>query len=191
MRENEKKHTMTKKLVAITVLFMMWVSAFSQDYTVEGNSIVITKVIENTNLNIDQESEVILTYLGKAYNDINTTLKTNTTHNIVIKGIYPKVVSFNMGLWKVDLGHQIVVSLKEGRVRVEVSVSKVILWSSEASEEHVITEYYPLNPQMSMLTSSMSKAKTEEMITNAVMLMNKTILEIEDALRSHHEDDNW
>lgn len=163
----------------------------AQDYTVDGNSIKITKVIENTNLSVEQENEVLLTHLGKVYNDINSTLKTNTSHSIVVKGVYPEVVSFSMGAWRANLGHQVVVSLKENRVRVEVSVSQVHLWSSQTSTDHVITEYYPINPNMSIWGSNMSKSKSEEMVTKAVLLMNATIHDIENALKSHVEDDNW
>lgn len=163
----------------------------AQDYTIDGNSIKISKVIENTNLSIEQESEVLLTYLGKVYNDINTTLKTSTSHSIVVKGVWPEVVNFTMGIWKANLGHQFVISLKEGRVRVEVSVSQVHLWSSKASNDHVITEYYPINPQMSSWNSGMNKSKSEEMISKAVLLMNAAILDIENALKSHPEDNNW
>ena len=182
---------MKKMILAITMLFATTLVAHTQEYTVDGNSIKIIKVIENTGLTIDQESEVLLTYLGKVYNDINTTLKTNTSHSIVVKGVYPEVVSFSMGLWTANLGHQIVISLKEGRVRVEVSVSQVHLWSSQATDDHVITEYYPINPKMSTWNSSMNKTKSEEMINRAVSLMNATINEIENALKGHSEDDNW
>lgn len=165
--------------------------ASAQDYTVDGNSIKITKVIENTNLSIEQESEVLLTYLGKVYNDINTTLKTNTSHSIVVKGIYPEVVKFTMGLWKADLGHQIVISLKDGRVRVEVSVTQVRLYSSQASVDYVITDFYPVTQNMSPWNYMSSKSKSEEMVNKAVLLMNATILELENALKNHVEDDNW
>lgn len=182
---------MTKKLLIISMLLTMAGFVSAQDYIVDGNSIKITKVIENTNLSIDQENEVLLTYLGKVYNDINSTLKTSTSHNIVVKGIYPEVVNFSMGIWKANLGHQVVISLKEGRVRVEVSVSQVHLWSSKATADHVITEYYPINPNMSSWDSNMNKSKSEEMVNKAVVLMKATILGIENALKSHQEDDNW
>ena len=96
-----------------------------------------------------------------------------------------------MGMWSADLGHQIVISLKEGRVRVEVSVSAVRLYSDQASTDNVITDFYPLNPNKSLWNSYLSKSKSEELLERAVLLMNATILEIEDALKSHHENDNW
>lgn len=180
-----------KKLAVITMLFAMTLSVSAQDYIVDGNSIKISKVIENTNLSVDQENEVLLTYLGKAYNDINTTLKTSTSHSIVVKGIYPKVIRFTMGFWSADLGHQIVISIKEGRVRIEVSVSAVRLYSDQASKDYVITDFYPLNPNKSLWNSYLSKSKSEELLERAVILMNATILEIEDALRSYHENEDW
>lgn len=163
----------------------------AQDYTVDGNSIKISKVIENTNLSIEQESEVLLTYLGKVYNDINTTLKTNTSHSIVVKGVYPEVFKFTMGMWSADLGHQIVISLKEGRVRVEVSVSQVRLYSSRTSKDYVITDFYPVTQDMSPWNYINNKSNSEKMVNNAVLLMNATILDIENALKNHVEDDNW
>lgn len=182
---------MTKKLLVFSVLLATTSFVLAQDYTIDGNSIKISKVIENTNLTIDQENEVLLTYLGKTYNDINTTLKTNTAHSIVVKGIYPGVVKFTMGLWKADLGHQIVISLKDGRVRVEVSVTQVRLYSSQASVDYVITDFYPVTQNMSPWNYMSSKSKSEEMVNKAVLLMNATILELENALKNHFEDDNW
>lgn len=182
---------MTKKLLVFSVLLATTSFVLAQDYTIDGNSIKISKVIENTNLTIDQENEVLLTYLGKTYNDINTTLKTNTAHSIVVKGIYPEVVKFTMGLWKADLGHQIVISLKDGRVRVEVSVTQVRLYSSQASVDYVITDFYPVTENMSPWNYMSSKSKSEEMVNKAVLLMNATILELENALKNHFEDDNW
>lgn len=182
---------MTKKLLVFSVLLATTSFVLAQDYTIDGNSIKISKVIENTNLTIDQENEVLLTYLGKTYNDINTTLKTNTAHSIVVKGIYPEVVKFTMGLWKADLGHQIVISLKDGRVRVEVSVTQVRLYSSQASVDYVITDFYPVTPNMSPWNYMSSKSKSEEMVNKAVLLMKATILELENALKNHFEDDNW
>ena len=96
-----------------------------------------------------------------------------------------------MGLWSADLGHQIVIYLKEGRVKVDVSISAVHLHSSQASTDNAITDYYPINPNMSGWNSNMSKSKSEEMLKRAGILMNATILEIENALKSHTEDDNW
>ncbi|MBP3741213.1 MAG: hypothetical protein J6I41_08865 [Bacteroidales bacterium] len=182
---------MTKKLLVFSVLLATTSFVLAQDYTIDGNSIKISKVIENTNLTIDQENEVLLTYLGKTYNDINTTLKTNTAHSIVVKGIYPEVVKFTMGLWKADLGHQIVISLKDGRVRVEVSVTQVRLYSSQTSVDYVITDFYPVTQNMSPWNYMSSKSKSEEMVNKAVLLMNATILELENALKNHFEDDNW
>lgn len=182
---------MKKKLLVFSVLLATTSFVLAQDYTIDGNSIKISKVIENTNLTIDQENEVLLTYLGKTYNDINTTLKTNTAHSIVVKGIYPEVVKFTMGLWKADLGHQIVISLKDGRVRVEVSVSHVRLYSSQTSVDYVITDFYPVTQNMSPWNYMSSKSKSEEMVNKAVLLMNATILELENALKNHFEDDNW
>ena len=182
---------MKKKILAILTFLSFVGFASAQDYVVDGNSIKITKVIENTNLSIDQENEVLLTYLGKTYNDINTTLKTNTAHSIVVKGVYPDVIRFSMGLWSADLGHQIAISLKEGRVRVEVSISQVHLHSSQAHTDNLITDYYPINQNMSAWNPNMSKSKSEEMLQTAVVLMNATILEIENALKTHTEDDNW
>lgn len=182
---------MIKKLLVFSVLLATTSFVLAQDYTIDGNSIKISKVIENTNLTIDQENEVLLTYLGKTYNDINTTLKTNTAHSIVVKGIYPEVVKFTMGLWKADLGHQIVISLKDGRVRVEVSVTQVRLYSSQASVDYVITDFYPVTENMSPWNYMSSKSKSEEMVNKAVLLMNATILELENALKNHFEDDNW
>ena len=182
---------MTKKLLVFSVLLATTSFVLAQDYTIDGNSIKISKVIENTNLTIDQENEVLLTYLGKTYNDINTTLKTNTAHSIVVKGIYPEVVKFTMGLWKADLGHQIVISLKDGRVRVEVSVTQVRLYSSQTSVDYVITDFYPVTQNMSPWNYMSSKSKSEEMVNKEVLLMNATILELENALKNHFEDDNW
>lgn len=182
---------MKKKILAVLTFlsFIGFVSA--QDYVVDGNSIKITKVIENTNLSIDQENEVLLTHLAKTYNDINTTLKTNTTHNIIVKGVYPDVIRFTMGLWSADLGHQIAISLKEGRVRVEVSISKVHLHSSHAHMDNLITNFYPINQNASAFDQNMVKSKSEEMLIKAELLMKATILEIENALKNHAEDDNW
>ena len=182
---------MKKKILAVLAFLSLVGYASAQDYVVDGNSIKITKVIENTNLSIDQEKEVLLTYLGKTYNDINTTLKTNTAHNIVVKGVYPDVIRFSMGMWSANLGHQIAISLKEGRVRVEVSISQVHLYSSQTHTDHVITEYYPIDQNMSAWNSNMNKSTSEDMIKRAVLLMKATILEIENALKTHTEDDNW
>ncbi len=182
---------MKKKTLAILTFISFIGFVHAQDYVIDGNSIKITKVIENTNLSIDQENEVLLTYLGKTYNDINTTLKTNTAHNIIVKGIYPEVFKFTMNMRKADVGHQIFISLKEGRVRVEVSVSHVRLYSSRTSVDYVITDFYPVTPNMSPWNYINNKSNSEKMVNNTVLLMNATILEIENALKNHVEDDNW
>ena len=182
---------MKKKTLAILTFLSFIGFVRAQDYVIDGNSIKITKVIENTNLSIEQENEVLLTYLGKTYNDINTTLKTNTAHNIIVKGIYPEVFKFTMNMWKADVGHQIFISLKEGRVRVEVSVSQVRLYSSRTSVDYVITDFYPVTQNMSPWNYINNKSNSEKMVNNTVLLMNATILEIENALKNHIEDDNW
>lgn len=163
----------------------------AQNYTVENNTIKMERIIENTNLDVETENEVLITYLSKIYNDLNTTLKSNTTRNIVVKGIYPSGMSYAMGQWTADLHHQISISLKESRVKAEVSISKVHQYSSQASKDCWITDLYPINPKATGMSMNMTKKNSEQLVSIAIALMNNTLDEIENALKNHKEEEDW
>lgn len=179
-----------KKLLLFLSVFGMGI-IHAQNYIVEGNSIKMERIIENTNLDVESENDILITYLSKIYNDLNTTLKSNTTRNIVVKGIYPSGMRYAMGQWTADLHHQISIALKEGRVKAEVSISKVHQHSSQASKDCWITDLYPINPKATGMSMNMTKKNSEELVSIAIALMNNTLDEIENALKNHKEEEDW
>ena len=181
---------MRRFLLLITLLLSVFI-LHSQDYTIEGNSIKMEKIVENTNMDIETANGVLITYLSKIYNDLNTTLKSNTTNNIVVKGIYSDVTRFKMNAWWTNVYHQLVISIKDNRVRIVIETSKVQLQSSQTTEDRWITDFYPINPKASISYIYMSKAKSEEFINTTTSLMKNTIATIEDALRNHEAEEDW
>ena len=59
---------MRRFLLLITLLLSVFI-LHSQDYTIEGNSIKMEKIVENTNMDIETANGVLITYLGQIYND--------------------------------------------------------------------------------------------------------------------------
>lgn len=139
-----------KRILLLTTLLLSVFALHSQEYTIEGNSIKMEKIVENTNMDIETANSVLITYLSKIYNDLNTTLKSNTTNNIVVKGIYSDVTRFKLNAWWTNVYHQLVISIKDNRVRIVIETSKVQLQSSQTTEERWITDFYPINPKASI-----------------------------------------
>lgn len=181
---------MKRFLLFITLLLSVFV-LHSQDYTIEGNSIKMEKIVENTNMDIETANAVLITYLSQIYNDFNTTLKSNTTNNIVVKGVYSDVIRFSLNAWWANIYHQITISLKDNRARIIVEISKVQLQSSQASKDRWITDFYPIDEKASVSYINMTKSKSEELVNTAVVLMKGTIAGIEDALIKQETEEDW
>lgn len=112
-----------KKLFTIILLCIVTVAS-AQEYQVQGNSIVFSKVFENTGKSIEKTHKVLEALFAEIYNDVNSTEKLNQQDHFIYKGEFKKTGLYQLGCWTIDFPYTLDVAIKENRVRVQIIVSQ-------------------------------------------------------------------
>lgn len=179
-----------KKIYFILFFTICSVLANAQDYTVEGNSVVYTKVIENTGMSVNEMHSALEAFFATTYNDVNSTEKLNQPDHLIYKGIFGKVAVYTMGMWVTDVHHTVDVALKDGRMRIIISMSEAYAHSSEANCTYYLCDTWPIKDQYAGGNAPIKKpciAAFEESIRRCAALVESITV----ALNSKSSNDDW
>ncbi|NAW52234.1 DUF4468 domain-containing protein [Elizabethkingia argentiflava] len=177
---------MKNLILFFLALFTLQVSA--QKYTIEGNNVVVYKVVEvveGTEGDKDEIYNRVKSYFSRSYGDANSVIQTdNKTDGLIIgKGLYTNLTSFSLGAWTTKAYYIIRVDIKDGRARIIASASTIIPNSSSypgSTYEYNITQYYPITDKRA---SGMPKKAQEESFNKLVDKLNMSVTSIEDTIK--------
>lgn len=175
-------------VLLFAAFFTSYVNA--QSYVVEGNSVVFTKVLEDTGMSISEMHNSLEAFFAITYNNVNSTEKLNQPDHLIYKGIFADVAFYMMGMWSSDVNHTVDIALKDGRVRIKISLTEVRAHSSSAEAHYNICETWPIKDQSAGGNAPIKKAcvSTFEGASNEV---NGLFLAIEEALKNTASNDDW
>lgn len=177
-----------KKIFTVLLACALCSLCFAQDYEVVGNSIVFTKVIENTGKTIPEAHDALVAFFATRYGDSNSTQKLDQPDHLIYKGLFTSVNTHTMGMWTEDLSHTIDVSIKENRLRVRVSVDEVISRCTQNANRVSCpaTDCLPEN-KSNVLIRKTAADVLEAMQTRVRILF----ADIEDSLNKSTADEDW
>lgn len=115
----------------LVVLLIGYGTSFAS-YEVSNGSVVFTSIIEGTG-SVDEARANLETFFALRYNDANSAAQLVQADRLIYKGLFLELGSFAMGMWTIDAPHVVEVSIKDGRVRVRISVSEAVYRSTGAS----------------------------------------------------------
>ena len=148
MKSRQKLNkSIMKKTIILTICAVINVASYAVDYKVENESVVFSKVIENTGKSVQQAHDILEAYFATAYNDVNSTEKLNKEDHLIYKGLFINVCTYLMGMWRIDVPHTVDVAIKENRVRIMITVTDAVNKSEKGgSVSYNIATCHPVNP---------------------------------------------
>lgn len=171
----------------LAILFFM--SSFA--YEVQDDAVVFSTIIEGTG-SIENAHSVIESFFASYYNDVNSALKLNRSDALMYKGLFVGLGSFAMGAWTIDATHLIDVSIKDGRVRVKVSVSDAVMRSTTGSHycfDYSVPNSPPFAPKCS--NKSVNKKYCDAAFSEIVLRSEALLAAVVSAFQSITADDDW
>lgn len=177
-----------RKLFAVLLAGVFCTMCFAQDYEVVGNSLVFTKVIENTGKTVPEAHDALVAFFATRYGDSNSTQKLDKPDHLIYKGVFANVNTHMMGALFEDLSHTLDVSIKENRLRVRVSVDEVICRGTQylGKASCPATDCLPENK------SDMLLRKTAANILEAMQARVRALFaDIEVSLNKSTTDEDW
>ena len=120
---------MKRYLLSVLVAVL---SLAASAYEVKDGAVVFSSVVEGTG-SVEQAHAALESFFALRYNDVNSTLKLNQPDRLLYKGLFVELGRFAMGMWTIDAPYSIEVNIKDGRVRVMVSVSDAVYRSTGSS----------------------------------------------------------
>lgn len=180
-----------KKLLFL-LLVALATPAVAQEYTVEDDSVKMSRIIEDTGLNVQEAHDRVFLHLAQVFNDANNTCKMDSPSQLFYRGIFSDVAVFNMGLgvlWKYSVPFDLNISVKDNRVRVVVSVSGASM-SSGPGVDYRFVDAYPITPEHDAYETGVKKKHAEEVFANTLVSMQSIIDGIENSLIST-DDEDW
>lgn len=180
-----------KKTLILSTLAVFGICSYAANYKVENESVVFSKVIENTGKSVQQAHDILEAYFATAYNDVNSTEKLNKEDHLIHKGLFMRVCTYAMGMQRIDVPHTVDVAIKDNRVRVMITVTDAINKSENGSSmSYNIATCYPVNPNAKATVCLKKDAETAFITTQsrAEALME----EIEKQLRKEvAQSEDW
>lgn len=183
-----------KKSVIITFFAAISICSYAADYKVENESVVFSKVIENTGKSVQQSHDILEAYFATIYNDVNSTEKLNKEDHLIYKGLFMRVHVYTMGMWRIDVPHTLDVAIKDNRVRVMVTISDAVNKSetgaSASQPTYNIANYYPVNPNAKVTV--VFKKDAEAAFNNTRLRIDDLIKDVENQLmRQVSTTEDW
>lgn len=182
---------MKTKIKISLIAAMLAVCTFSvaQDYTVDGKSIVFTKVIENTGKNISEAHDALESFFALRYNDVNSTEKLNQPDHLIYKGLFMNVHTYSMGMWVNDIPHTVDVAIKDNRLRIKVTIEEGVCRGTQSPNRYtyLIAEVPPIKNDAKNVIKSVA-IKTFDA---TCVRINALFADIENSLRNATTEEDW
>lgn len=167
------------------------VSLIAAAYEVKDGAVVFSSVIEGTGT-VEQAHAALESFFALRYNDVNSTQKLNQPDRLIYKGLFSQLGSFAMGMWTIDAPHTVEVNIKDGRVRVRVSVSEAVYRSTGGSAvryTYSVPDSAPITAKCS--NSSVSKKDCAAAFAEIERRAQAILADVERSLKSSSADEDW
>lgn len=177
---------MKKLFLAFALLASCMINA--QDYEIKNGAITITKIIE-TSLTAVEIYDATQTFFAGSYGDSNKTQRLNTENHLIYNGLFVNVNSNSY--MAVDYKHSIDVSIKENRVKIQVSCKDGQYYGKgeAARYDYDIVESYPISKTNKC--PALAKKLYEGAVTGGVKRMHEAIAAYEEALKQKLTEEDW
>lgn len=175
-----------KKLLFL-LLVALATPAVAQEYTVEDGAVKFTRIYEDTGLDVQECHDRVYYHLAQVFNDSNNTCKMDTADKLLYKGLFTDVTVINMGLgayWDFDVPFNLTISIKDNRMRVEVSVRAV-----EGSQSYDLVDAYPLNEDHEYFEVGVNKKQAERIFNDTINSVVSFIDGIGECLTTSTDED--
>lgn len=159
------------KKMLFPLFFIISIACFSQEegeYRIDGNNIVVSKIIDGINVSSDEIYVRAKSYFSRAYVNSNAVIQTDDRESGIIigKGLYTGLASYNLGTWKFKSYHILRVDMKDGKARIICSASTIMPYvKSTDDHEYNIVDYYPItNKRYTWATKGSQKRALENLV---------------------------
>ena len=187
-----------KKILFILMLCVSMVLTTNTNAQTFSNTdcLTMTYIIEGTNLNIDECRTACVEFFNNSYDNTNITQReTYSLDKLQYKGSLGKLCSFSMGYWELRDKHQINVSIKDNRLKIDiVSFDVELNYTKGYSNSEVILKWknlYPLNTEMNVLESNVTKKNCQIAYDNWIVMANNLIKTLENYIKSYKVSEDW
>lgn len=162
--------------------------SFVKDYTIEGKSIVFTKIIDDVSLNNEQIKEAVLVAIARACNGSQGEITMAESTRVLYHGIIDKVITFDRRWGVINVIYSIDIAIKQGRVRIKV-IGEEIDWHQDYEKAtYYFSETFPIGKET---IKGVSNDDASEMLRNITKIFNQFISVIEEELSKTANDNDW
>lgn len=186
-----------KKLLFILSTLLISSTLFAQDYKIDGDNIVVSKLVEGIDGSKEEIYKRVKSYFTRSYINANSVIQTDDREGglIIGKGLYPKVGSHSFGAWIMKAYHILRIDIKDGRARIICSASTIIPNSSSYpgnDYEYKIVDHAPITNKKA---TGATKGSQKKALANLVLLMHSSVDSLEKAMIEggtlNSEQDEW
>ncbi|MBQ7671680.1 MAG: outer membrane protein assembly factor BamE [Paludibacteraceae bacterium] len=155
---------------------------------IDGRNLVITKIIENVEMNYDQIVDAFFSGITRACNGSKGDFQMKESNHIVYKGKIDKVITFD-GRWgSINVFYTLDLAIKPGRVRIKV-IGDEIDWHQDNDQ---LTYYFAdVVPFGSTVMKELKEKEALSFSYNTVDIFNHYLNVIEGELTKKINDEDW
>ena len=184
-----------KKLFMLICLFIgVCVMAATPDdsYTIKDGHVVVEKVIPFS-ISMQDASSAVNSWFVTHLNDSNQTLKNSSDNYYVAKILTPHLSTYAMGMWHTMGELTIEVRFKEDRMKVSVSCGQIMNENIDKTGRsyYSLFDAAPLADKHDQFKTNIYKKNAEETFKNLILYMNSVVNDIESAVASAKDEDDW
>ena len=180
---------MKKFFILCLMAFVMCVNANAQTFSTT-NGLTMTHIIEGTNLNVEESRIACVAFFNDLYNNTNTTQReTYSINNLQYNGSFGTLCSFSMGYWELRDKHEINVSIKDNRLKIDIKTTECELnytqGYSNSEGIRMWKDLYPLNTDMKITKTNVAKKDCQIAYDNWKIMANDIIKALEKYIRNY------
>ncbi|MBR3647214.1 MAG: hypothetical protein IKN59_02365 [Paludibacteraceae bacterium] len=174
--------------IFLLLAFICFIVANAQDYKIEGNEIIFSKIIENTGKSVSEMHTSLEAFFALRYNNVNSTNMLNQEDHLIYKGLFADIHTFPLG-WIIDVPHTLDISIKENRLRIKVIISEGSCHNSSNANSYtyLITNHSPIGNRNTKLL----KVDAIKAFETTCTRVNALFLDIENSLANNMVEDDW
>lgn len=187
-----------KKFFAAVILTLVCFCSYAQEYSYNENSgeIVMSYVIEDTNLSINDAIIASENAFNHLYKNSNVTRRhSNSNDKLFYAGSFGVLSTFNMGVWEIIDNHCITIHVKDNRIKITISSSSIDLNMNRGNGIGEGTRYwselYPIDKNMKVSKTNITKTSAEQAHDNWKHCSTLIIREFEKYIRNNKIEEDW
>ena len=187
---------MKKIFIFCLMALVMCVNANAQTFSTT-NGLTMSYIIEETNLNVEESAVACREFFNRLYNNTNITQReTYSTNKLQYNGSFGTLCSFSMGYWELRDKHEISISIKDNRLKIDIKATECELNYTNgysASEKNLMwEELYPLNPDMKVFKTNVPKKDCQDAFDNWKIIATDIIISLEKHIRTYKTiEEDW